>query len=89
MRWGLLFIPLLLCALEFKVASYNVENLFDAKMDGGEYEEYMPENKHGWNEAMLQIKIANLARVIKDMDADVIALAEIENKEVLEKLNRA
>lgn len=89
MRWVLLFIPLLLSALEFKVASYNVENLFDAKMDGGEYEEYMPNNKHGWNEAMLQIKIANIARVIADMDADVIVLAEVENKAVLERLNAA
>ena len=88
-RWILLFIPLLLSALEFKVATYNVENLFDAKMDGTEYEEYKPNNKHGWNEAMLQIKLAHIARVISDMDADIIALAEVENRAVLEKLNAA
>ena len=88
-RWSLLFLPLLLSALEFKVATYNVENLFDAKIDGTEYEEYKPNNKHGWNEAMLQIKIAHIARIISDMDADIIALAEVENKAVLEKLNAA
>lgn len=88
-RWGFLFIPLLLSALEFKVATYNVENLFDTKSDGGEYEEYQPHNKHGWNEAMLQIKIANIARVITDIDADVIALEEVENKAVLQRLNAA
>ena len=88
-RWSLLFIPLLLSALEFKIATYNVENLFDAKVDGTEYEEYKPNTKHGWNEAMVQIKIAHIARVISDMDADIIALAEVENKTVLEKLNAA
>lgn len=88
-RWGLLFTPLLLCALEFKVATYNVENLFDAQQQGGEYEEYIPNNKHGWNEAMLQIKMAHIARVIADIDADIIVLAEVENKAVLQKLNAA
>lgn len=88
-RWALLFLPLLLSALEFKVANYNVENLFDVHSDGGEYEEYQPHNKHGWNEAMLQIKIANIARVITDIDADIIALEEVENKAVLQRLNAA
>ena len=88
-RWALLFLPLLLSALEFKVANYNVENLFDVHSDGGEYEEYQPNNKHGWNEAMLQIKIANIARVITDIDADIIALEEVENKAVLQRLNAA
>lgn len=88
-RWGLLFVPFFLCALEFKVATYNVENLFDAQREGGEYEEYIPNNKHGWNEAMLQIKIAHIARVISDIDADIIVLAEIENKAVLQRLNAA
>lgn len=88
-RWVLLFIPLLLSALEFKVATYNVENLFDALKEGGEYEEYVPNNKHGWNEAMLQIKIAHIARVIADIDADVIVLEEVENKAVLKQLNVA
>lgn len=85
----LLFVPALLFSLEFKVATYNIENLFDAQKNGNEYQEYTPDNKHGWNEAMLEIKITNLARVIGDIDADVIALQEVENKDVLEKLNRA
>ena len=88
-RWILLFIPLFLSALEFKVATYNVENLFDAKKDGTEYEEYQPNTKHGWNEAMLQIKINHLARVISDIDADIIVLEEVENRAVLERLNAA
>ena len=89
MRFLWLFLPLLLGAFEFKVATYNIENLFDARKEGNEYKEYTPHTKHGWNEAMVQKKIDNIARVIKDMDADVIALIEVENKEVLEALNKA
>ena len=89
MRFLWLLCPLVLGALEFKVANYNVENLFDTSIQGGEYQEYIPNAKHGWNEAMLRIKIANLARVIRDIDADVIALEEIENQAVLERLNAA
>lgn len=88
-RFSLLLAPLFLFALEFKVATYNVENLFDTHKEGNEYEEYIPHNKHGWNEAMLEKKIANLAHVIADINADVIVLAEVENKAVLEQLNRA
>ena len=88
-RFLLLFIPIFLFSLEFKIATYNVENLFDAVHEGGEYEEYTPHNKHGWSEAMLEKKIANLARVISDIDADIIVLAEVENRAVLEKLNQA
>ncbi|KFL35071.1 endonuclease [Sulfurospirillum sp. SCADC] len=89
MRWSLLFVPLLLSALEFKVATYNVENLFDATKNSSEYEEYQPGPKHGWSEAMLQRKVNNLARVIGDINADIIVLAEVENKAVLQKLNTA
>ena len=87
-RFALLFLPLLLWGLEFKVATYNLENLFDAKKEGNEYKEYTP-GSHGWDEGMMEKKIAHLARVIKDMDADIIALMEVENKEVLQKLNLA
>jgi len=87
-RFALLFLPLVLWGLEFKVATYNLENLFDAKKEGTEYKEYTP-GSHGWDEEMMHQKITNLARVIKDMDADIIALMEVENKEVLSKLNHA
>lgn len=89
MRFLWLFLPLFLGAFEFKVATYNIENLFDARKEGNEYKEYTPHTKHGWNELMVEKKIANIARVIKDMDADIIALVEVENKEILEVLNKA
>lgn len=85
----LLLLPIFLFATTFSVATYNVENLFDAKKSGYEYKEYIPNAKSGWNEKMLTIKIKNIAKVMKDLDADVIALQELENKAVAKKLNLA
>jgi exonuclease III len=70
-----------------KVASWNVENLFDMKRQGTEYAEYLP-GLHGWSEAMLRKKLLNLSEVICDLDADVIALQEVENDGVLERLQK-
>lgn len=85
----LLCTPFLVWALDFKVATYNVENLFDLAHDGHEYEEYIPHNKHQWNEQNFQKKLDNIAKVIKDLDADILTLEEIENENVLKKLNLA
>ncbi len=64
----------------FKVASYNVENLFDLNKDGTEYTEYIPNTGYGWTKDIVDIKITNIAEVIKDLRADVITLQEIESK---------
>jgi len=86
MRIFLLFIlPFLLCAKPFKVASYNVENLFDAAYQGTEYEEYIP-GRHNWTKRMAQIKLDRTAEVICDLDADIIALQEVENESVFNAL---
>jgi len=70
-----------------KIASWNVENLFDMQRQGTEYEEYIP-GRHRWSEAMLRKKLEHTAQVICDLDADVIALQEIENDGVLAQLQR-
>ncbi len=80
-----LFLPLFLNAASFKVASYNVENLFDARYDGTEYEEYIP-GKHNWNRRMVEIKLNHIAEVICDLDADILALQEIENSHIFHRL---
>jgi len=76
-----------LYARDFTVASYNVENLFDLKYDGTEYKEYKPNTKT-WNKKSFQNKIHNISQVLNDLDADIIALQEIESKEALEQLVR-
>ena len=70
-----------------KIASWNVENLFDTRVQGTEYKEYIP-GHHGWSEAMLRKKLLNLSEVICDLDADVIALEEVENDGVLARLQQ-
>ena len=69
-----------------KIASYNVENLFDMNDDGTEYEQYIPNTSWGWNEEMHRIKLRNTAQVIKDIGADVIGLQEIESETALKEL---
>jgi exonuclease III len=82
-----LLIPFLLVAQPFKVSTYNVENLFDAVYNGTEYEEYTP-GKHGWNRRMAERKLDHTAEVICDIDADILALQEIENKSVFRALRK-
>lgn len=83
-----IFLLLLCCitsieAKTFKVASYNVENLFDLTMEGTEYPAYIPNTGYGWTEDIVNIKYTNITRVIKDLGADVVALQEVESKEAL------
>lgn len=71
---------------EFTIASYNVENLFDLKVQKSEYKEYIPNTKSKWNQKIFNIKINNIIKVIKDINADIIGLQEIENRELMKTL---
>lgn len=73
---------------EFTVASYNVENLFDLRYNQSEYKEYIPNTKSLWNRKNYRTKLHNIARVIKDINADIIVLQEIESLEVLKSLKK-
>ena len=72
-----------------KVASYNVENLFDLNYDGTEYLEYIPGSSWQWNPENYRKKLHNIAQVIADIGADVIALQEVESAEALKDLKKA
>jgi endonuclease/exonuclease/phosphatase family metal-dependent hydrolase len=72
-------------SLDFKVATYNVENLFDMYNDGTEYQEYKPNTKY-WNKKAFKNKIDNISKVIKAIDADIVSLQEIESKRALQIL---
>jgi len=86
LRYLFLFLfPLLLFSKPFKVATYNVENLFDANFQGTEYKQYIP-GKHNWNKRMVDIKLNHTAEVICDLDADILGLQEIENSIIFEAL---
>jgi len=69
-----------------KIASYNIENLFDLKRSGNEYKEYTPNSTSNWNQKNYKIKLHNSAKVIKDINADIVALQEIESLQALKDL---
>jgi len=71
-----------------KVATYNVENLFDLHYDGSEYPEYIPNSSWQWNETNYRKKLNNIALVIADMHPDIIALQEIESEAALKALQK-
>ena len=81
-----LLFPLLLFAQNITVASYNVENLFDLTMNKSDYKEYKPNTKSKWNQKNFNTKLKNVLKVINDIDADIIALQEIENQKMMQLL---
>ena len=71
-----------------KIATYNVENLFDLTNPKYRYDEYKPNGKSLWNQKHYKIKLQNIAKVIKDIDADIIALQEIGSLQSLKDLKK-
>ena len=82
----LLLFTITLNAKTFTVASYNVENLFDLNDDKTEYSEFKPNTQSNWNEKTFNIKFEHITKVISELDADIIALQEIENREIMQQL---
>ena len=69
------------------VGFYNVENLFDLNYDGTEYPEYRP-GALGWNKQTWEKKVANIASVIAAMNADIVGLCEVENRNAFQGLRK-
>lgn len=71
------------------IGFYNLENLFDTVDDPDiNDEDFLPAGSYEWDEVKYQNKIANMSRVIADManGPDIVGLAEVENRKVLEDL---
>jgi predicted extracellular nuclease len=72
--------------VKFRLAFYNLENLFDT-LDGANLdEEYLPNGKMEWNTQKYQNKLKNMARVIDSIQPDFLGVCEIENYLVLSDL---
>ncbi len=70
------------------ILTYNVQNLFDDKSGGNEYEEYDPD-RSDWSAAEYYERLEDIARVIRDAERggpDVVAFQEIEHLGVLKDL---
>jgi endonuclease/exonuclease/phosphatase family metal-dependent hydrolase len=87
-KLSLLLFPLFLFSTNLKIASYNVENLFDMTYNGTEYKEYIP-NRHNWRRKNYRKKLEQTSEVICDINADIIGLQEIENANVLKALQKS
>lgn len=75
---------------ELTLISWNVHNLFDARKNGFEYPDFDP-SRGRWTEDTYREKLKGVARVLHDIHpggADIIALQEVENKQVLTDLNK-
>jgi len=78
-----IFFTLVIGDTTLKIASYNVENLFDLQKNGYKYKEYKPYGKSLWNKKNYKIKLQNISKVIKDINADIISLQEIHSLNAL------
>ena len=75
------------------VGFYNVENLFDTEHDPGKNDQaFTPEGENAWTPDKYDVKLANIASVIRAMSERngrwhvLLGLAEVENDRVLEDL---
>ncbi len=69
------------------VAQWNVQNLFNAVLDGGEYEEYKPES--GWSSENYEKRLSNVRKVLgylPECEDYIIVLNEIECPSVAEDI---
>ena len=77
----------------YVVGFYNLENLFDIYDDPAKNdEEFLPDGKNRWTEERYNIKLHNMAKVIRAMKDDnkrwhtLLGISEIENRLVVEDL---
>lgn len=68
-----------------KVMNWNLQTFFDARFDGNEYAEYK-NAKSGWSREKYEVRLERLASVIKELDADVIVMEELEKEEQLQDI---
>ncbi len=72
----------------FRIAFYNVENLFDTIDEPNKIDsEYMPNSSLKWNTQRYFAKQKNIARVVEAMNfPTILGMTEVENRRVLEDL---
>jgi hypothetical protein len=74
---------------DIKIAFWNLENLFDTQLSplAADFD-FTPE--HGWDQAALDAKLANLAHIIGQMHGgtgpDLLGICEVENAAVAQAL---
>ena len=65
--------------------SWNLQTFFDAEFDGNEYSEYKTA-KYGWSEEKYAARLDRLVSVIKELDADIVVMEELEKEAQLQDI---
>ena len=71
----------------FRIAQWNVQNLFDANNDGTEYSEYTRQG--GWSSKFYRSRLENVETVLSYSglsEAEIIVLNEVENSAVTQDI---
>jgi len=70
------------------IGFWNVENLFDLVDDPEKNDdEFTPEGRKHVTEETLTLKLNHIAEVLGDLNADIMGLCEVENEDMLRRLN--
>ena len=80
---GLEVDPLVNVSPQFRLAFYNLENLFDTIDGPNDDAEFLPNGKNQWNSDRYQKKLVNMSRVIDSIRPDILGVCEVENAAVL------
>jgi predicted extracellular nuclease len=72
----------------FRVAFYNLENLFDTVDGPNDDAEFLPSSANQWNTERYQSKLKNMSKVIDSIAPDILGVVEVENAFVLEDLRK-
>lgn len=74
----------LLLERQFSAAFYNVENLYDT-LRSSFYDDsaFTPSGRNRWTSERYVAKLGALGRVLDDLDADFVGLAEVENRQTV------
>lgn len=67
---------------QIKIVSWNVQTFFDAETSGLEYSQFRG-SKTSWSRERYEDRLDRLCSVIRQLDADIFVMEEIENRSVM------
>lgn len=70
---------------KLKIVNWNVQTFFDYQTDGSEYSEFV--TSATWGKEMYVVRLERLCKSIKELDADIIVMEEIENQQVIHDIS--
>ena len=80
----------LFCQQSLSIGFWNAENLFDLEDDPLKNDdEFSIGGRKKVNQKIYDLKIQHSAEVLSDLNVDILGLCEVENKKVLQDLNKS